>query len=105
MADFCQFMRIFMESINVGPAYMWDWVGRVQGWDGWLQKIKQGSKTTHMVVSMHNYIRSYCIRCSYKKLGSKMDFSLCVISAQTVTDYGCNKSLCTKTLAASRKLW
>ena len=32
MADFCQFFMIFfMEFINIGPVYIWGWVGGVRG--------------------------------------------------------------------------
>ena len=50
MADFCQFLTIFfMEFINIGPAYIREWVGGERGWGGWWKKLKQRSKMTQIV--------------------------------------------------------
>ena len=38
-----------MEIINIGPAYIREWVGGVCGWGGWWQKLKQRSKMTQTV--------------------------------------------------------
>ena len=39
----------FMEFINIGPAYIRGWVGGVQGWRGWWQRLNQRSKMTQKV--------------------------------------------------------
>ena len=50
MANFHQFLNFFAKCINIGPAYIRGWVGRVQGWVGRVVvKIKTKRKETEMV--------------------------------------------------------
>ena len=50
MAGFRQiFMTFFMEFINIGPVYIRGWVGGVQGWGEWWQKLNQRRKKTQIV--------------------------------------------------------
>ena len=51
MADFHYFYIIFfMEFIIIGPASIkGGWVGEMQGWSGWWQRLKQKSKMTQIV--------------------------------------------------------
>ena len=43
------FDDLFMEFVNIGPAYIRGWVGGALGWGGWWQKLKQRSKMTQIV--------------------------------------------------------
>ena len=49
MAGFHQILIFFMKFINIGPAYIREWVWGVWGWSGWQQKLKQRSRMTQIV--------------------------------------------------------